>query len=212
MMSSNRQSLSKGGLYYLLYNVLNVAFPFVTGIYVARVLLPESIGEVTAAQNLAQYFVILAFLGIPTYGLREIAKTRNDRAGRDQVFSELFVINLISTIAFSVLYLALVLAVPAYRASLPLYLVTGISIVLNALNVSWLFEGLEEFRFISIRNLAFKALSFIMLVIFVRGPEDYIVYALITVLGTAGNYLVNMAFSPRFARIRFRGLNLKRHL
>lgn len=211
-MPAKKKSLSKGGVYYLIYNVLNMAFPFITGIYVARVLLPYDIGVVTAARNLVQYFVILAFLGIPTYGMREIAKYRDDDAERSKVFSELYVINAISTLVFLVLYLIVIFTVPAYREALSLYLIVGIAIALNAFNISWLYEGLEEFRFISIRNIIFKALAFVLLIIFVRKPEDYLMYAAITVIGTAGNYIVNMICAPRFVKISFKDLNLKRHI
>ncbi len=211
-MSENSKSLSKGGVYYLIYNVLNIAFPFLTGIYVARILLPVNIGEVTAAQNVATYFSILAFLGIPTYGLREISKYRKDKNERSKIFSELYTINLISTVCFFVLYLAVILIVPQYHENLPLYLIVGISIALNAFNISWLYEGMEEFRFISVRNLAFKIVSFLCLVVFVRSPADYMKYAAITVVGTVGNYTVNMLYMPRFAKLSFRDLNLKRHM
>lgn len=211
-MNEKNKSLSKGGIYYLIYNVLNLAFPFITGIYVARKLIPSNIGEVAAAQNLAMYFVILAFLGIPTYGLREISKTRDDREQRNKLFSELFVINLISTIIFSIVYLVVVFSIAKYRSNLSLYLIVGISIALNAFNISWLYEGLEEFRFISIRNILFKAISFMCLVILVKEPDDYLKYAVVTVIGTAGNYVVNMVYSPKYATISFRNLNLRRHL
>ena len=211
-MATKNKSLSKGGVYYLIYNVLNLAFPFITGIYVARKLLPESIGAVAAAQNLAQYFVILAFLGIPTYGMREIAKTRDSHTERSKVFSELFVINFISTCIFFTCYIIVLLIIPAYRESLNLYLIVGISIALNALNITWLYNGLEEFQFISIRNVIFKALALLLLVIFVRKPEDYLKYAVITVVGTAGNYAVNMLYAPKFVKISFKNLELKRHM
>ena len=80
---SKSKSLSKGGAYYLIYNVLNLAFPFINGIYVSHVLLPDSIGAVEAARNLTQYFVSWSVLGLPTEGLREIAKTRNDPEKRN---------------------------------------------------------------------------------------------------------------------------------
>ena len=211
-MADKGKSLSKGGVYYLIYNVLNMAFPFITGVYVARKLLSANIGEVAAAQNLATYFTILAFLGIPTYGLREIAKVRNDKEKRNLVFSELYVINLISTIVFCALYFALILAVPKYSENFKLYAITGIAIALNAFNISWMYEGMEEFRFISIRNLVFKAASFLLLVLLVRKTEDYMKYAVVTVLGTAGNYIVNMIYSPRFAKLSFHDLNLRRHM
>ena len=211
-MAGPAKSLSKGGIYYLLYNVLNMAFPFLTGIYVARILLPENIGTVTAAQNVAEYFVILAFLGIPTYGMREIARARNNPVEKGKVYSELLVINAVSTAVFLTAYLAVVLLVPEYRSSLPLYLITGGAIALNVCNNSWLYDGLEEFRFISVRNMVFKAVCFAALLVFVREPGDYMIYAAITVAGTAGNYIVNMAWAPKFVRFTSSGLNLKRHL
>ena len=211
-MSKGNQSLSKGGMYYLIYNFLNLAFPFINGIYVARVLLPESIGAVGAAQNLAQYFVTFAFLGIPTYGLRETAKARNDREELNKVFSELYTINFISTVIFLVAYLGLVFSVQNYRADIELYLIVGISIVLNAFNISWLYEGMEEFRFVSLRNIVFKAISFALLVALVRTKEDVLKYACINVIGTAGNYVVNMLYAPRFVKYSWHELNLKRHM
>lgn len=210
-MSENK-SLSKGGAYYLIYNVLNMAFPFLTGLYVARTLLPTNIGEVVAAQNLATYFCILAFLGIPTYGLREIAKTRDCREERNKVFSELYVINLISTVFFTIIYFVLIESIPIYRQNFFLYAIVGLSIALNAFNISWLYEGLEEFRFISVRNIAFKSLTFAFLFIFVRDQDDYLAYAAITIIGTAGNNIVNMLYFPKFATLSFSNLNLKRHL
>ena len=77
------KSLKKNSLFYLFYNVLNMLFPFVSSLYVARVLLPKSVGEVAYAQNVVSYFSILAFLGIPTYGIKAIAKARDSREEMD---------------------------------------------------------------------------------------------------------------------------------
>ncbi len=211
-MSSKEKSLSKGGAFYLIYQVLNLAFPAVTGIYVTHVLVPEKIGMVGAAQNVANYFVIFSFLGIPTYGMREIAKYKDDDKERSKIYSELYVINTISTIVFLSLYLALIILVPTYRNELSLYLITGISIALNFFNVSWLYEGMEDFQFISIRNLIFKVVSFCLLILLVRSKDDYLLYALVTVLGTAGNYVMNIICVKKYVTFSLKSLNLKRHI
>ena len=209
---SKTKSLSVNSIFYLIYNVLNVIFPFVTGIYVAHILLSYDIGRIEAAKNLASYFVILSFLGIPTYGLREVAKARKEQGNLNKLYSELMVINSISTTVFSLIYFGLIFIVPEYRGDITIYLLSGISIVLNFLNNSWLFEGLEKFGFVSIRNLIFKVLSFAALVIFVRDKDDFIIYLIITIVGTAGNYLFNIISTPRFAKFSLKGLELKRHL
>ena len=145
---NKEKSLSKNSLFYLAYQVVNIVFPFITGMYVARVLLPDTSGRVTAAQNIAQYFVILSFLGIPTYGLREISKVRNDKEKLSKVYSELLIINSISTFVCCILYMVIIVTIPKYNQDLKLHFITGIAIAFNFLNNSWLFEGLEEFSFI----------------------------------------------------------------
>ena len=208
----SKKSLSKNSIFYLIYTVLNVLFPFLTGVYVARVLLPDAIGEVAYAQNIAQYFVVFAFLGLPTYGLREIAKARDDKQELNKLYSELLSINFISTTIFLSIYLILIFSIPRFSANLSLYFIVGISIALNFFNNSWLYEGLEEFKFISIRNIIFKLISFACLVIFVRAQDDYLIYAAISVIGTAGNYLLNIIQSRKYVKFQFKGLRLGRHM
>jgi O-antigen/teichoic acid export membrane protein len=91
MSNSKQKSITKNSIYYSIYQVLNVIFPFFTGMYVARILLPDAVGKVAYAQNIAQYFVILAFLGLPTYGMREIAKVRNNESERSKVYSQVHI-------------------------------------------------------------------------------------------------------------------------
>ncbi|MBR1798213.1 MAG: flippase [Clostridiales bacterium] len=205
-------SIAANSIYYLIYQVFNVLFPFVLTLYGARVLLPESVGTVLSAQNITNYFAIFAFLGIPTYGRREISKARNNSIELSKLYSELFVINAISTLFFCIAYTALILSVPDFRNELPLYLITGGAVALNFFNNSWLFEGLEDFRFISVRNIIFKSVSLILLFLLVKSPADYLVYALILVIGTAGNYILNIFYAPTIVRFTFRGLDLRRHM
>ena len=70
----SKKSLLKNSLYNILYKILNIVFPLITSMYVARILMAESIGKVAAAQNIVSYFTLLAAMGIPTYGVKLIAQ------------------------------------------------------------------------------------------------------------------------------------------
>lgn len=211
-MQRPKKSISKNSIFYMLYEVLNVLFPFLTGMYVARILLPTAVGNISYAQNIAQYFVILAFLGIPTYGLREISKVRYDQVKLSEIYSELVIINFCSTLIFGTIYLLLIITYPPFRDNIHLYLITGGAIAINVLNNSWLYTGLEEFQFISLRNIFFKCLAFIALVLLVKSPADYLKYAAITVMGTAGNYIINVLYAPRFVKFTLHNLRFRRHI
>lgn len=205
-------SLMKNSSYMLLYNVLNMVFPFISGIYVARVLLPSDIGQVSYAQNIVTYFVIFSFLGIPTYGLREASRCKNNKEQLNKLFSELFIINFISTVFFSLIYLIIVFSVPLFFAKYRIYLIAGLLIPLNIIDFTWLFEGVEDFKFISIRNIVIKVISFCLLIFFVRGSEDLIAYVFILVFGTGGSFLINVFYGRKVVRFTLRGLEFKKHL
>lgn len=207
-----KKSITKNSIYYIIYNILNVLFPLLTGIYVARILLPANIGQIEASRNFAQYFIILSFLGIPTYGMREIAKSRNNKLDLDKIYSELMTINGISTTLFLVSYYSIILFVPFYRESLALYCIAGLSIFLNYFNNTWLFEGLEEFGYISIRNIVIKVVLFVLLIVFVRTKDHFIIYAFLSVIGMAGNYLLNIIRTRKVVHFSFKNVCLAKHL
>ena len=94
-----QKSLAQNALFNMLYKALTVIFPLVTVSYVSHILGASGIGQVSSAQNFVTYFTMVASLGIPTYGVRAIAKKRihNNKKLTDEVFSELFIINACAT-------------------------------------------------------------------------------------------------------------------
>lgn len=206
-----RPSLAKNSLFNVAYQLVLVLVPLISSMYVSRVVLPEALGEVSVANNLVSYFVALAPLGIPAYGVREIAKAGDDRRARSAVFSELLIINLASTALFLAAYAICVTIM--YGAAVPeLYLIFGSLIVANALNVEWLFQGIERYDFISIRGTVVRVACLLFTVLLVKSPSDVYIYAAITCLGTFANYIVNVLCLRRSVDFIFRGLSFARHL
>lgn len=204
------KSIAKNALFNILYKVLNVLFPLVTTIYISRILCPAGVGKVAFAQNVCSYFTVIAALGLPTYGIREIARHRNDRNKVDELFSDFFWINIISTSLCVIVYLMSV--VFFFKSDTLLFLACGLSLFFNYLNIDWLYQGLEEYVYIAIRSSIVKCLSLIAVFVFVRTSNDYIIYALIISLALGINNIYNIFYARRFARIKVSGLHFKKHL
>lgn len=211
---NKKPSIAKNGVFYLIFSVLNAIFPFLTSLYVARVLSSEGIGEVSYAINIVTYFSIFAFVGIPTYGLREIAKCRDDKIAVNKLFTELFTINTVTTTISLAAYIGMVFIVPSFHTEthLVLYLFCGILIALNYFNVSWLYEGFEKFSINAVVNVCTKLTSFVLLVLFVKSEEHNLIYAILSVTGLSGYYLVSFFFFPKYVRFDFKGLKFARHM
>ncbi len=206
------KSISKNAMFNMLNKGIAVAFPLITVSYISRVLGASGIGEVSSAQNLSTYFSMGAALGIPSYGVRAVAQARKDRQKCGKVFSELFFLNLMSTIVALALYFVALYGMRNNYPNLTLSFVFAGSIVFNIINIEWVYQGFEEYEYITVRSLIVKILSVFLLFIFVRKETDLIAYALIICFGSVGNYILNFLNLRKYIRMQISGLNLKKHL
>ena len=206
-------SLAFNSFFNVIYRTLNLLFPLAVYAYVARIINSDLIGEVGFAQNITQYFVLLSTLGIPSYGTREIARTRDNNALRDKVFTELFCLNAISTSVCLIIYTILIFTISALKSHFILFLITGINLFLNYINVDWVYHGHEQYRYIAIKSFIVKIISLASIFIFVSNSNDYLKYALISAVALAGNNIYNVAHLKKLGiRIEKIDLDIKKHL
>ena len=135
---------------------------------------------------------ILAPLGIPNYGTREIAKVRDDKIKERHLFSELFTINAVSTLICSICYILLVFLNSRFASDFKLYIVAGLPILFNFINVDWYYQGNEKYKYIAKRSFIVKIISLALIFLFVRSQQDYLIYALIYGLGIGLNNIFNI--------------------
>ena len=207
-----QKSLAKNSIYNIIYTIANLIFPFVTSIYVSRILLPFGIGKVVSSQNIASYFVTIASLGLPSYGVREFAKVRENKCESNKLFTELLLLNIISTTLAVVGFFGLVFINAGFNGEWALYGACGLAVFFNYLNIDWMYKGLEEYGYITGRSLLIKGLSLVALLLFVKTRQDYVAYALISSLATGGNYVFNVIHAKKFVNINFSGIQIKKHI
>ena len=212
IMEKRQNTIAANAFFNILYKLANVLFPIFSSAYTARILLADGVGRAAAANNNVTYFIILATLGIPAYGIREAAKRRNDREELSELFSELMLINTGLTIFACILFFVSLKIVPVFQQDIKLYLVYGVSIIWNFINVEWLYYGLEQYQFIAIRSIIIRAVALVMLVVFVHSVDDIYYFAAITVFATFGNYLSNICRARKYVSFSISTLKLRQHL
>ena len=210
-MNDNKR-LVKNSIYNIIYRCFSIVFPLITSIYVARILGATNLGKIDGAQNIVSYFLIFSAMGIPTYGVKLVAQYKPKTNDSSKAFIELWLINFILTIISCVVYYLLVFLVPFFSENRVLYIITGLSLVFNIFNVDWFYQGIQEYRFIAIRSIVIKILSFISLFVFVHSKEDYLIYALIIILGTFGNYVFNIIRLKKYIILKKYDLSFRTHI
>ena len=209
----NPPSIKKNAVFNTFRNLLVLLFPLVTFPYSSRVLLPEGIGQVSFARSFIDYFILIATLGVSTYGIRETAKLRDDRKRLSKFSKEILTINAISTVvAYLLLFVALI-CVPRLTDYRSLLLVISAKILFVSLGMEWLFSGMEDYKYLTIRAFIFQLISVILLFAFVHRPEDCLKYASIAVISNVGSNICNWFYSKKY--IDFFSsckLELRRHI
>lgn len=187
-------------------------FPLITFPYISRILLPEGVGKVSFATSLVAYFLIIAQLGIPTYGIRACAKVRDDREELTRTAQELLFINLIMTVVAYVFFFIAIAFVPRLQDERTLYLIVSISILFNSIGMEWLYKALEKYTYITIRSVIFKCTAVLAMFTMVHTKDDYIIYGGLSILASSMSNIFNLCHAHKYIGMKpVGGYNLKRH-
>ena len=204
-------SIKKNFAYSSILTIAVYLFPLITFPYVTRVLGVEGIGKYNYAVSAIQYFSTFAMLGINTVGIRAIAKTKDDLNERSRVFSSLLILNLSTTLLAIFVLLVLIHFVPSFEEHSELLYIGIGQLLATSLVVEWLFKGLEDFRYITIRAILVRVIYVAAVLLFVNKPEDYTLYFLLSCLTVVVNAVINLIYSRKFVKFSFKHLEIKQY-
>lgn len=206
---SNQPSIKKNFIYSSAYQMLIVLAPFITAPYISRVLGADGIGIQSYTQSIQQYFLIFAALGTRSYGEREISINRNDLYKRSKLFWEMELMVVCTTSLALLGWLSLILCSSKYTIY---YIVLSIGIFAGMFDISWFFNGIEQFKITVIRNSFFKILGIICLFVFIKSPEDLALYILIQMVSNLLSNLSLWLYIKRYlVKVNPKEFKFKRH-
>lgn len=194
---------------------LGVFFILVTTPYITRVLGAENLGKVDYVNSIIQYFILFTALGIPNYGIREIAKTRDNVFDRTKTIIELGIILIITTIIGYVVLFFLLNNINGFKELKTLILIMSTWILFNNIGFEWFYQGIENQVYITIRFIIIRLIVLILMFLFVKNSKDYIIYGIILVLMNSGSNVLNLINIRKylsFKNITLKKLDLKKHI
>lgn len=206
----SNKSIGKNYLYNMAYQILVMILPLITTPYVSRVLGAANIGAYSYTQSIVYYFTLFGTLGLNLYGQREIAYVQDDIEKRSKVFWEVMCIRIIThTLSLAVFCTTFV----HHTKYSVLFTIQIIDIVASCIDFSWLFQGLEDFKRLTIRNIFIKLCAVICIFIFVKEPIDIYKYAICYSAALLLGNGVMLVYLPRLIKkVKFHELSLKKHI
>lgn len=201
--------VGKNYLYNVTYQILVAIVPIITAPYLSRVVGTTGSGIYSYYLSIVTYFVLATKLGTQTYGSRVISTSRTDPEEMAKTFSSLVCITAGVGVAALFIY-------ALYSKTQEQFLISALfslEIVAAALDITWLYAGLEEFKITAIRNIIIKILNTICIFVFVRTYDDLWKYVLIVSMGTLISSLVlwlGVRKRTRLCRVSF--ADIRKHI
>lgn len=200
----------KNYLYNASYQLLLIILPIITTPYVSRVLGADGVGTYSYTNSITQYFILFGCIGLNLYGQREIAYYQNDVRKRNRTFFELVFLRAITiSISLIIFYLTMV----QFSKYSSIFLIQTLDIIASIFDISWFFQGIEDFKRTVLRNFLVRLLCVTLIFIFVKSPADLPLYVL-CYSGTL--FLGNISlwlYMPKYVNKNdINGLNIKKHI
>lgn len=204
-----KKSVVKNYMYNLIYQILILILPLVTTPYLSRVLGAEGVGIYSYTYAIVTYFVLFGSLGIALYGQREIAYVQDNKIERKRVFFELIIVRFITLLVAVLIYVFAFMRGKQYQNY---YSILLIELLAAGFDISWFFQGIEEFKKTVLRNVLVRIVSVSLVFIIVKTSEDLWKYILIYSLADFLGNLLLWFYLPKYLKGgRLTSLHLKRH-
>lgn len=198
----------KNYAYNFSYQLLVIILPILTTPYVTRIFSSEDLGTYGYFNSIVTYFILLATLGVANYGTKEVSANRKNI---QPTFWGIYSLQVVAAFISIVLYLLLCWSVPSMQN--PVAYILGLSLLSKGLDISWLFQGLEDFRKITIRNITVKLLGILSIFLFVKTPNDLYLYVfLLTGFELLGQLSMWLPAKEFIGKPHFDVVHAKEHL
>ncbi len=189
-LDMKKQSIKKNIILSTFYQILKLLTPLITAPYIARVLGTDGVGTYSYTASFEAYFSLFAALGTASYGLREIARARDDVKERSQLFFEIELLSICVSLVVLLGWGIFILFQKKYQI---IFVILTMNIMNAMLDISWFYNGLEQFVYTVTKNSVIKILGVVLIFLFVKQKSDLNLYIFLmcftSLLGTMSMWI-----------------------
>ncbi|TKK68029.1 hypothetical protein FC093_12510 [Ilyomonas limi] len=201
-----QSTIFKNYFFLSIYQVVNFAVPLIIVPYLISRIGVANFGLVAFSYAFVNYFNVIVDYGFNLSATQRISVNRSNKEVVNTIFSTVYISKLIFLSICFLLYIALIYTFPVLYAQRWLHLSSFAIVVGQALIPIWLFQGMEDMKFLAICNILSKLIYFACILLYIRLPTDYYLVNLFQglsaiVAGILSIYIVLKKFNVRFVRI-----------
>lgn len=189
--SKDAKTVVENMFWLSLLQVCGYVFPLITFPYLTKVIGAEGFGLIAFATTVVSYFSTVVDWGFQFTAVRDVAQNRDNQIMVSHIFSNVMNSRIVLVIFCLFILLALIATLTSFRTSALILLLTYLMLPGHIFFPDWFFQGLEKMRYVTLMNFVFKFVFTVLVFVFIKEKQDYILQPVLTALG----YLISGAVS-----------------
>lgn len=167
----------KNGIWLYILQFFQIVIPLMTFPYVTRVLGASSYGDFSVALVVVTYIQIIVEYGFNYSGTRKMALS--DVYTYSEIYSNIFFAKAILSV-ISIVIVIILFSVSGYSEMQKACIICLSGIIIGSLlQQTWVFQGLQQMKYITITNVIARIISVILIFLCVRDADDVLIYCIL---------------------------------
>ncbi len=189
-------NIKKNFMYIGIYNMFAMLLPLITSPILSRALGAEALGIYGYVDAVTGIFLVFATTGVYRFGMREIAKVRDNKEKMSQIYSNVLAINMVNILVVIIIYLLFIFT---NNSSYELYFLIKLGVLIAAMfDNAFFYCGIENMKPITIRDGVVKLTAFFLILLLVKKPHDLVLYFFIMTMSSLIPAIIGFLYARNF--------------
>ena len=187
--------------YLSIIEIIGILLPLISYPYLIRIVGAQSYGVVVFAQAIISYMTIVVNFGFNVSATKQVSENRTDVKTLNKIYSSIIYLKFLLFIICCII-LFLILCLIGYEYTFIVICFLGLC-VQEVFYPTWLYQGLEDMKFITIITFLSKCSFLLLIFLFIHDADDYVYIPIFYSIGGILTSLVSIILVRKKFNINF---------
>lgn len=207
------KSLLSNVIFSGIIQATNVVVPLLVFPYIISIVGAERFGFISIAITICTILNLTIDYSFSVTGVKSISENRTDFKFLSLIYSEIFIIRAFIGIASIILMAIMSTSYLKFSEHQYVFLFAVTILIGQIFSPLWFFQGIENFKVITILNFGSRILFLVLVLIYIKIPSDYELVTLFFGLGNvcsgiAANLFLRIHYGIKLQKVTFKKLKL----
>ena len=198
----------KNGIWLTILQLVNTVIPVITIPYVTRILGTNEYGIFSIALNWILYLQVFVEYGFGLSGVRKVALIKESEYERlNQLFNNIISARIL-LLSVSFIILNIICIVSNFSSQIYMSMLFLFTMIIGTtFQLTWLFQGKQDMKFITIINVVSRVISVLLIFLFVKTSNDIYLYCFLYAITLLLSSIISMIVARRKYNLKFKFAN-----